>query len=338
MQDYSIERIAGALADLAFGSNEDRSDRDRTLRRQSLNTKHHGKAQAAQRLLDRRQKEKLPPMEALLARHLTSARPRVSANHYYNIRGRLTAYLQFGEITDAAQITHEHVQRFVDHLTTQNLAPSTVRGYIVALSGWCQSLVAQDVLASNPCKYVKLPPVPKLPPRFLRPKEVEQALSVARDNSIYLQVLTALKTGMRSGELRRMDWEDIHWQQKIIMIPKTKSNRPRSIPLVESLAVELRAVRHKSGPVFPGERGGYTGEKQWRELLRPLQDAIPRFRLRHKGTGTAWHLLRHSFASRYVQMGGDIYKLSRILGHSSVVTTQRYAHLTPAHDDVMERI
>jgi len=69
------------------------------------------------------------------------------------------------------------------------------------------------------------------------------------------------------------------------------------------------------------------GEKQWRELLRPVQRAVPKFTENHKGTGTAWHLLRHTAASWYVMRGGDIYRLSKMLGHASVTTTEVYAHL-----------
>lgn len=55
-----------------------------------------------------------------------------------------------------------------------------------------------------------------------------------------------------------------------------------------------------------------------------------------RATGRAWHLLRHTFASHYVQAGGDIYRLAQILGHTNITMTQRYAHLAPAsHDPIL---
>jgi integrase/recombinase XerD len=48
---------------------------------------------------------------------------------------------------------------------------------------------------------------------------------------------------------------------------------------------------------------------------------------RAKITGIRWHDLRHTFASWFVQSGGDLYHLSRILGHSTVQMTTRYSHL-----------
>lgn len=169
-------------------------------------------------------------------------------------------------------------------------------------------------------------------------KYVDDKVKLAKEYDIYLPVFTALQTGLRMSELREITWQHIDIERRLITLPHTKTNRPRSVPITAKLAAELDAVTPKTGPLFRGQQGGFVGDKQWRDLLKPLQDAIPKFKDGHRGTGTAWHLLRHTFASRYVQAGGDIYRLAKILGHSNVTTTQIYAHLAPAHDEVMERI
>ena len=54
--------------------------------------------------------------------------------------------------------------------------------------------------------------------------------------------------------------------------------------------------------------------------------------------GQASHVLRHTFASHYMMNGGDLIKLQKLLGHSTVIMTMRYAHLAPnALEDVLEK-
>lgn len=76
--------------------------------------------------------------------------------------------------------------------------------------------------------------------------------------------------------------------------------------------------------------------RQWREHGQP-DSAIPSFRRALARTtielpkGQAAHALRHTFASHFIQNGGNILTLQRILGHSSLAMTMRYAHLAPDH-------
>jgi integrase len=79
--------------------------------------------------------------------------------------------------------------------------------------------------------------------------------------------------------------------------------------------------------VFPGEGGNRltTIKKGWGAILKEA-----------KITGFRLHDLRHSFASRVKRGGADLYIVQRLLGHSTPVMTQRYAHLQP--DDLREAV
>jgi len=76
--------------------------------------------------------------------------------------------------------------------------------------------------------------------------------------------------------------------------------------------------------------------RHWREHGQPnsaitsLRRALARTTI-ELPKGQAAHALRHTFASHFVQNGGNILTLQRILGHSSLAMTMRYAHLAPDH-------
>ncbi len=141
---------------------------------------------------------------------------------------------------------------------------------------------------------------------------------------------TAAMTGMRAGELAGLRRRDINFARRQIQVARaydgrrTKSGKVRHIPLMDALAPILRRWLSHSplDVVFPTERGTpmQPSDRRFQEVFhRTLRRAgLPRIR---------FHDLRHSFAALWLGGGGDIYKLCRILGHSSVKVTERYSHL-----------
>lgn len=316
---------------------------DGAIKRESLKTVRRGIALEAQKVIDRRLR-KIKPLSSADLTELTETfleivKMSCSYGHYINTKSRVDSFIEDARINEPEEITVIKIQDYLAEIAAKKSSPSTIRGYRAAISAFCQFLCSRHIITENPCRHVKTPKITRLLPRFLTEKECEKALDLAKKHDIYLEILTALKTGMRLNELRQLCWEDIHWDKNLILIPKTKTNRPRSIPLNKELAGELRKVSKQSGPVFPGRidkhNSGYRTKKTWLKLIRPLQEAIPAFTKDAGGnrTGRAYHLLRNTFASHLVQKGVDVYKVSKWLGHSNVTTTMRYAHLAPKRYD-----
>ena len=136
-------------------------------------------------------------------------------------------------------------------------------------------------------------------------------------------VLLLLNTGMRFGEASQLRHSDVNLKDRLITVrgEGAKSGRTRVIPMnLESHRI-LSAIAGKPDDyVFPGDDGARltTVKKSWSALLKVA--GITDFRI---------HDLRHSFASRVKRGGADLYAVQRLLGHSSPVMTQRYAHLQP---------
>jgi integrase len=244
------------------------------------------------------------------------------------------------------QITTQRVQSWLVYLRQAGRSPKTAWNHKASISAFCEFLIDRDQLQTNPCRRVKIGKLRKLLPRFLNDDDYEQVLKLAKDHGILAEVETALQTGMRREELRRMAWADVDFKRSVVAIPESKSRRPRAIPMNDRLLavlLEQQAQAGKQKYVFPGrERKDHTGMRRgswWVSALKPLQDALPIFRagMADTATGRGWHLFRHTFASRLVQAGVPIAKVSAWLGHASITTTMIYAHLTPGHDADIEK-
>lgn len=310
--------------------------------RHSTKTRYLGKAKEIIRLIELRVKQSKKPqtydLDSLRERFIISLSDN-SRSHRTNSKARLNKFIRDQNIKSITDICRPSVIDFVDSLKLE-YSPSTVRGYVWTISSFCEFLIEREFLLDNPCRGIKLPKIPETPPRYLDEDEYEMALEVAAENNIYMEVLTALKTGMRSNEIRMMRKEHLIWNQdgkNLIVIPKAKGKRGRTIPMHPKLAVIYGPYKKKKGPIFPGKRGEYRCHHIWDNLLKPLQEAIPKFKDNHRGCGTAWHLLRHAFGYRMANAGTPLNKLKEIMGHKSIKTTMIYSRTSPDvwHDEIL---
>ncbi len=135
-----------------------------------------------------------------------------------------------------------------------------------------------------------------------------------------------LNTGLRRGELVGLKWTDVDLFRKTLTLLKTKNKEKRTIPLNNTVLELLKAkgnVRHISGYVFTSEdgKGFLNGQHVYRALKLSAERAgIAKLR---------FHDLRHTFATRLVQAGIDLYVVMELLGHKSLTMTMRYAHHYP---------
>ena len=120
---------------------------------------------------------------------------------------------------------------------------------------------------------------------------------------------------MRKGELFGLTWDRVDLSRGVIQLEITKSEKRREIPMRVAVYALLAAM--------PEPRGGRVWPRRYMD--RVFQEAVA-------AAGIAnfrFHDLRHHFASWYMMRGGDLYSLSKILGHSKVSMSEKYAHLAP---------
>lgn len=142
---------------------------------------------------------------------------------------------------------------------------------------------------------------------FLTPRQVQQ-LARHASPAVEAAIWIALLTGARRGELVKIEAADIGRDAILLRAGNTKTLRTRSVPIVPALRPWLKRL-----PLGITAEGIKTGFRRAREAAG----------MEHVN----FHDLRHSCASILVGLGVDLYTVSKILGHASARTTERYAHL-----------
>jgi integrase len=255
------------------------------------------------------------------------------------------------------EIEHNDLQTWVNELS-RKMSASATRLCFYQVSASMKAAVPK-VLDSSPCFGIKLPTLPSAPERYLTFDEVD-ALFYHFDGVHRLLVETLLESGMRIGEAVALHRHRINFEQKTIDIVERwdryarvvkaypKGKRRRTVPLTDKLGrlykawyemhpSDARQCGHQhdrgsvchSALIHHAPRGGvidpadFTG-KTWARAIETSTIGHARI-----------HDLRHTYASRIVTAGISLSVLQKLLGHSSIKTTERYAHLmTDNHDEV----
>jgi len=130
-------------------------------------------------------------------------------------------------------------------------------------------------------------------------------------------------TGARRNEVTQAKWEHVDWERKTLLVPLSKSGKPRTIALNAVALDVLKSIEPEPGCpyIFPAPSTNRPSPSlyfPWHRIR--VRAGLPDVRL---------HDLRHSFASFLVNKGVSLYVVQGLLGHAHARFTQRYAHLTP---------
>lgn len=222
-------------------------------------------------------------------------------------------------------------KRYYLYLSKKEVTSTTIQTYIRALRAFLSWCYAEQYMQEN------------IPEKFRLPKAQRKTIDVLTDNEIqrlfrcfrggrfvdvrnYCILALMLDSGLRLNEVVTLESGNIHIAEGYAIV-NGKGNKQRIVPLgLHSKKALLRYIalipyRCDKTPLFVKDDLTALQQSTIKQLFRKLkvQADIPRLRP---------HLLRHTFATRYLENGGDIYALQMILGHTSLEMVKRYVHLT----------
>lgn len=233
-----------------------------------------------------------------------------------------------------ADVTRHHVRVYVQHRRDKGISDSTIRKELHFASAAINFVRLEHELdLKNPFHALGIPePEGRL--RWITREESERLIKAsslyARTPYLRCFIVLALNTGCRRGELLGLEWSRVDFTRRLLFLEgrHTKTGVRRTIPLNDGAfhaLNELRAWDNLHWPhsewVFTSEAGGH---------IRWLKTAFRNSCKRAGITDFRIHDLRHTCASWLVMAGVDLYVVRDLLGHASVTTTERYAHLAPA--------
>jgi len=209
------------------------------------------------------------------------------------------------------------------------VSPATTNRELACLKTLLNLAVQWGRLAENPAAKVKKFREPPGRERILNPDEVRRLLDVASPE-LRPVLIAAIGTGMRRGEILALKWTDLDFTRGIISIRTSKSGKSRQVPMSGTVAAVLGGVPRRGEFVFHNPETG----THIKDVKTGFHAACARARKNPDDkkdpgiVGFRFHDLRHTFASRALELGADIMSVSRILGHSSIIMTAKYLHPT----------
>lgn len=229
------------------------------------------------------------------------------------------------------QIGTQQAERYKARMLKTGLSRKTVNNHLAVFGKCVRTAYDWLRLSGIPPKVTLL----KCPPPQTDSLSADECELLFRGAEGVIQevVLTALRTGMRQGELRALQWSSIDWEHRIIAVRHSlndrlkqlespKSNRIRLIPMDIDVYEMLFKRKKRTGYVFLHEDGGPFDSQR---LLRRLEKVRIKAALRH----FTWHALRHTFGTQVADKS-PLQAAQSLMGHSSITTTMRYVHVAPA--------
>jgi len=268
-------------------------------------------------------------------------------------RTKLTRFLTWcseQNITKVGQLNKNHVYQFVAHLrmvpsqrSGRIMSSHTLHGYVRGVKSFLNWCVGDDLLSEKVTHRIAMPKRDEKVIKTLSPDYISRLYTAAgqldkrypwfvdRDRAI---LALLLDTGIRANELCDLTLDRTHLStdDSFVMV-NGKGRKQREVGLGIKSRQLLHRYIHRSRPTSTYRNVFLT------RAHKPLgPEGLDRilYRLRDKAgitdMGCAAHTYRHTFAVNYLRAGGDVYKLSRLLGHTSIVITENYLRAFQSRD------
>ena len=249
-------------------------------------------------------------------------------------------YLEYSKVNKKSwksdQVSLNRLVPFFGHLRLSKITPRFIEEYKQKRINEVKSASVNRELAclkfmftlakkwklvdENPVKEVKLFREQKIVMQILNKEEIDRLIECSADHLKKIIIL-ALNTGMRRGEIFKLQWKEIDFIDNFIFIYMTKSGITRKIPMNNVVRETLKNIKRESEFVFYNPKT--------KDHIKDVKTAFKAACRRAKINDLRFHDLRHTAATYMVTGGVDLVTVAEILGHADIKMTMRYAHPTP---------
>lgn len=249
----------------------------------------------------------------------------------FTLKGHKREIARFGKWLKKEGIEWQHLTPNQSHAylrTRAHLCASSRGSSICSLQRFYAWAFEREYISTSPTRDLTTPQRPEAQPKALRRSDIRKLIrwlasqstdTARRDEAV---VLTGLYAGLRAAELAKLDWQEVDLETRRITIRLSKGNHGRIVPMhpaLISILVHWRKVQNANGigRVFTSVREG--------EPLTPARvGKICKFVSGGSGVKFTAHILRHTFATQMLRASGELYAVSKALGHKGVKQTEIY--------------
>ncbi len=257
--------------------------------------------------------------------YLENCKTEHTAKNYTNEERIFKGFGEQIKVPYVHQVVTEDIEKWRNK-RIEKVSKATVNRELKMIKTFLNRCVEKGYLIKNPAQNIRVYKEPERAIRHLSDDEIKKLLAAAPKD--LKQIITfLLLTGMRYGELCHLEWSDIDFRRKQIIIQPKPGWNPKNFkkrvlpmhPMTHAILSEL--PKGSSSYLFPDEGGGASDQGLRNRLYRVFANAKVKGNVKD---------LRSTFASNAVMSGMPIYTVSKLLGHHDVkITEKHYAHLAP---------
>lgn len=248
-------------------------------------------------------------------------------------------YLRASEFSFAVKdVNASYVFSFSHHNLNEGMRPTTLNHYMRVVRAFLYWCMEQQYVAPFKIKMVAEQEVVK---QTYSDEDCMKLLAKPRKTDSFVEWRTwviinwVLATGNRASTICNIKIRDVNFAKKELYINQTKNNKASILPLSAALATALQEYikmwLYDLGPndwLFPSST---TADKL---TVNALRHSIRRYNYSRDVEMTSIHAFRHTFAKNWIRNTGDVFRLQKILGHSTLEMTRRYVNMFS--DDLKE--
>lgn len=228
------------------------------------------------------------------------------------------------------EIKTRHILQFRVHLESQGYMPQTVKHYLGQVRRILKKAVQWE-LYNGPVPHFEMPKFDNTRYRYLTHDEAARLMqAIAKRSERWHDIsLFALATGLRAGEIWRIQKDQISLPDRQIHVMDIKSHRRKITYLPDVAFAIVRKYLNSSnisGYLFESRNGKKIIQVS-RSYFLAVEDAGLNCGVTDPLQKVVFHTLRHTFASWLVQEGTPLQVVQQLLGHRTISQTMRYAHL-----------